>query len=279
MKDNPLYLIVFFGLIFISVLYTAKISGFFKIKPKISKKTFSYTLYNTVVFIGIFSSFNYFFASIFFQSMLNFMSNMFFVTAITHFTTTVLTCFCYFIYYRALNKTSSVKSIFKNSDSSITFDIFLGIVSWIVIFPGVQILAEITELLVKYVFKLTVIPKQSIVFFLKTISQTPSYFALTVFTISILVPIVEEIIFRGVLQNYLSQKMKQSYAIIITSIIFAAVHFHSKQGYGNIVIITTLFFLSLFLGFLYVRQKSIVTPIALHATFNAISVLSIFIKP
>ena len=36
------------------------------------------------------------------------------------------------------------------------------------------------------------------------------------------------------------------------------------------------FILALFLGYLYERQGSLIAPIALHASFNAISVMNIY---
>ena len=62
---------------------------------------------------------------------------------------------------------------------------------------------------------------------------------------------------------------------MIASLIFAAFHFSTSQGLNNIELLVSLFVLSCFLGFLYERQESLLASMALHATFNAISILAI----
>ncbi|MBI3211827.1 MAG: CPBP family intramembrane metalloprotease [Simkania negevensis] len=48
-------------------------------------------------------------------------------------------------------------------------------------------------------------------------------------------------------------------------------HLSSSQGVGNI----SLFIFALYLGFLYEKQCSLFASIALHMTFNSISVIRI----
>ena len=91
--------------------------------------------------------------------------------------------------------------------------------------------------------------------------------------------ILEEFLFRGVLQNFLKKYFKRDVSIIITSLVFAFFHYSPSQKLSNISIIGSLFVLACFLSFLYERQKSLFAPIFLHATFNAISIINlIFIK-
>ncbi len=98
-------------------------------------------------------------------------------------------------------------------------------------------------------------------------------------TIVILAPILEEFFFRGILQNFFKKFLNRWTSIIFTSSIFAIIHFSYTQKLGNITIVGSIFIFSLFLGFIYEKQKSLISPIFLHATFNAINVLNlIFIK-
>ncbi len=90
----------------------------------------------------------------------------------------------------------------------------------------------------------------------------------------IVAPIVEECLFRGLLQPFIRSKINYnisfiSVANIITSIFFAFLHLF----YFNILQSMLVFIPSLFLGVLYERSRSIVPPIATHAVFN----LNIFI--
>ncbi|MEN9654812.1 MAG: hypothetical protein RL235_924, partial [Chlamydiota bacterium] len=45
---------------------------------------------------------------------------------------------------------------------------------------------------------------------------------------------------------------------------------------ANIPIIAALFTFSLFLGYVYERQRALIAPMGLHAMFNGISVLNLY---
>ncbi|MFN4174725.1 MAG: lysostaphin resistance A-like protein [Parachlamydiaceae bacterium] len=93
--------------------------------------------------------------------------------------------------------------------------------------------------------------------------------------ICLIVPIIEEILFRGYLQQGLKSVVSEKYAILITAFIFAIFHFSPAQSGSNITILTSLFWLACFMGYLVERTGSLWTSIGLHATFNTVS--SIFI--
>lgn len=96
---------------------------------------------------------------------------------------------------------------------------------------------------------------------------------LTLFFIaSVLAPLTEEIMFRGVLYRSLRDQTRRSSRIIsvllaalISSLIFAAIH---PQGIVGIPVLTTLAF-----GFCMVRQwrGSLVAPITMHAIHNGLT--------
>jgi uncharacterized protein len=96
---------------------------------------------------------------------------------------------------------------------------------------------------------------------------------MTFISITIISPILEELIFRGFLQNLFGQTFHPFGSISITSIIFALAHYDSELGCSNIAIIISLMSLSYFLGMLYEKEKSLLAPISMHITFNTISVL------
>ena len=80
-------------------------------------------------------------------------------------------------------------------------------------------------------------------------------------------PIVEETIFRGFLQSAARRLLGSPWvAIVLTSALFALVHWFSLSGgrYAMIVI----FALSLGLGAAFERTKSIAVPMVMHALFN-----------
>jgi membrane protease YdiL (CAAX protease family) len=90
-----------------------------------------------------------------------------------------------------------------------------------------------------------------------------------------IVPVLEELLFRGFLQGAFRRFFSVRTAILFSSFIFALFHFSLGQGVNNMTILVSLFILSLFLGFLKERQGNLWGSIAMHMTFNAISVAMI----
>ncbi|MHB1452785.1 MAG: CPBP family intramembrane glutamic endopeptidase [Saccharofermentanales bacterium] len=87
--------------------------------------------------------------------------------------------------------------------------------------------------------------------------------AMIIISTCILIPIAEELVFRGIIQGELRRVFPGWATIIIQAVIFALVH-------GNIVQISYVIFPALILGLVYEWTKSIYVPIALHMIFNFI---------
>ena len=155
-------------------------------------------------------------------------------------------------------------------------DFLMGLSGWLLSFPLVVFLTSSLESLVLYLFNTTYLPDQLAVYFVKMTFADPIYFALTILTVVIITPLVEELLFRGFLQSFIRRHLGPKQAILITSTCFALFHYSVEQGLGNIPIIGTLFFLALFLGYLYERQGSLFASISLHALFNGISILNLY---
>ena len=74
--------------------------------------------------------------------------------------------------------------------------------------------------------------------------------------------IVEELFFRGVIQNYLKDLCKNTFvAILLTSAFFSLMHF-------EIFAFLPRFFLSILLGYLFVCSKNLIIPIICHFINN-----------
>ena len=158
-------------------------------------------------------------------------------------------------------------------------DAIVGVLSWLIAFPLVSFFSSILEILIYLAFKVQKVPNQLATEFIKSSLKHPIFFVMALISVIIIAPIVEEFLFRGVLQNIFKKFMNRSLVILATSVIFAFFHFAISQKLANITILGSLFILGVFLSFLYEKQKSLISPIFLHATFNAISVLNIiFIK-
>lgn len=97
-------------------------------------------------------------------------------------------------------------------------------------------------------------------------------FFLELATAGIIVPVLEELVFRGILFKRLSFIVKLPWAIIISSVVFGLVH-------GNLVQFVYATLLGAVMCFVYIRCKNILAPIILHMTANTISVLLSDCKP
>jgi len=119
--------------------------------------------------------------------------------------------------------------------------------------------------------------KQVAVEHLKKTAADPVLFAFMIFAVVVMVPFMEELLFRGFLQSFLKRFFKRGWAIIVTALIFAFVHFAPSQGVGNFQLILSLFVLSSFIGFIYEKERALWAPIGLHMLFNGISVLIVIL--
>jgi membrane protease YdiL (CAAX protease family) len=78
----------------------------------------------------------------------------------------------------------------------------------------------------------------------------------------------EELVFRGVLQRSLAARLRPWSAVLITALVFAALH--------TVWRLPPALVLGVFLGFLYWRTQSLVLPMVAHFTINAASILVMF---
>lgn len=142
--------------------------------------------------------------------------------------------------------------------------------------PAVLFLSECLHWLISVVFHIHQLPEQLAVQFLKMTFAYPFYFLLTFLMIVVLAPLTEEILFRGILQSFIRQHLGAKTAIFITSFAFSFFHYSPLQQLSNIPILSSLFLLSLFLSFIYEKQRSLSAPMLLHAVFNLINILNLY---
>ena len=91
----------------------------------------------------------------------------------------------------------------------------------------------------------------------------------------------EELLFRNGVQKFLTEWFSPAAAIVLSSIVFALVHF---PAYGSPAPLATLgsvfvvFSLSLILGITYYRTQNILVPIVIHGCYNAIVWIVVYVN-
>ncbi len=189
---------------------------------------------------------------------------------------TVTFLFCFSI----LQEKEVIRGIWIHPDRArfkcLINDFGLGLLTWLISFPLVAATAQLVEYFVFILTGYTGIDQVAIRF-LKMTKASPYLLTIALFAILIAAPVIEEFVFRGILYTYIRGKIKRVGALILSSLIFALFHFSPQQGVGNFSLLVSLFILALFLGFIYERQRSLIAPIALHMTFNSISVIRILL--
>lgn len=81
-------------------------------------------------------------------------------------------------------------------------------------------------------------------------------------------PLVEELFFRGLLLQGLERSFRTWTAIVISSLLFAFLHF-TDSVVGNVVSITSAFLVGNLLGWTFVRYRNLAIPVVAHAVLNA----------
>lgn len=88
-----------------------------------------------------------------------------------------------------------------------------------------------------------------------------------ILAISIVGPILEELLFRGSIQKLFMEKATPVKAILISSLIFGLIH-------GNPAQIVNAFFIGIILGWLYYKTGSLVPSILIHVINNSFSTIT-----
>ncbi|MBI2438138.1 MAG: CPBP family intramembrane metalloprotease, partial [Lentisphaerae bacterium] len=80
----------------------------------------------------------------------------------------------------------------------------------------------------------------------------------------IVAPVAEEALFRGMLLPLIMKRLGAGPAVLLSSALFALVHFHLPSFFP-------LFVLAAGLGLAYIYTGSLLVPIVMHALFNGMN--------
>lgn len=155
-------------------------------------------------------------------------------------------------------------------------DFCIGAAAWLLAYPTVVIFGQIIAILVAFKYQ-NVPVDQVAVKQLRMIGEFPVLFYITSALIVTIIPVIEEFLFRGLMQTWLKGICGVRYAILLTALVFSLFHFSTSQGVANGELLVSLFILGCFLGYVFERQRSLWASIGLHATFNIISIFMILV--
>lgn len=133
---------------------------------------------------------------------------------------------------------------------------------------GLAFVLVVAAMAFNFVYATYIIPgigmQEEMAKILAAIPRTPLNIAAGFFAIAIAAPLVEELLFRGLLQNAIARYVPIWAAILLSSLLFASVHL---QPYA----IPGLMSLSIAFGYLYHRTGSLRMNILLHMANNAVA--------
>jgi len=95
-------------------------------------------------------------------------------------------------------------------------------------------------------------------------TEHPVEVGLQVVSVVVMAPIAEELLFRGILYNTIKHTGYPLAGMTISAALFALVH-------GSLALMLPLFVMGFTLAWVYERSGSIIAPMMMHATFNAIN--------
>lgn len=182
-----------------------------------------------------------------------------------------LACSALFLYTARLTDIETRIGIWPTNQTHKLRAFYFGALSLLIGYPLVIAVGQFIRMLQITVFEVPEI-EQVAVQALKLSLEYPYMSFLMVVGVVFIVPIAEEMLFRGYLQGWMRRFMRPKAAIVFTSLIFAGFHYSLRQGWSNVELLISLFILSCILGLLYEKQRTLWAPIGLHMAFNSINV-------
>ncbi len=127
-----------------------------------------------------------------------------------------------------------------------------------------------------YTGELLKLPEEQIMLDIKIARNSVGMGILIFTTICLVVPIMEELVFRGWLFSKVAQtKLGSTGAIVLTSLIFTIIHSQYEQSITFIM----LFLFSLLLGYARYKSNNISYSILIHIIFNSLALILLFSQP
>lgn len=152
-----------------------------------------------------------------------------------------------------------------------------GFVALILVLPIVFIVEGLMIVLFEQLLGIPRVDQDAILFLLQY-TDSPWQFVLVSALIAFAIPVLEELLFRGLLQNVLRRFLSAKFALPLTAIIFTLFHFSAEQGASNGIILPALFILALTLSWIYEKSGNLFASITLHSLFNIINICTLLMS-
>jgi membrane protease YdiL (CAAX protease family) len=158
-------------------------------------------------------------------------------------------------------KQLSYRALFHPSDKSLTATLRAPSLPILLMVPGLVSLTAALNLIVLWVWPMS---ENDMLVFNDMMDPSP----IPVISACIGAPLLEEMLFRGViLRSFLTQYSRQT-AILWSSLLFGLAHLNAYQFFTGLII-------GIVSGWLYERTRSLWPSILLHAAFNSFVVFSV----
>ena len=95
-------------------------------------------------------------------------------------------------------------------------------------------------------------------------------------SVAVAAPLIEEMLFRGMLLSWLARRMRNWGAIVVSAAVFAGIHLADPNA---IAVIPGLFLLGVVLAWVALRRGDLSLPIAIHSGINLLAAISILYGP
>ena len=146
----------------------------------------------------------------------------------------------------------------------------LGLAFGVVVVPMALLLNKVSYEVIKWIQHAE--PQQQLV--VTILTKNAHWYQRVCFGIGavVLAPVVEEVLFRGILYRAIKQQGYPQLALWGSSLFFAAIH-------SNLLTFLPLLGLALTFALLYERTDTLLAPIATHAVFNAVNFFLLLYAP
>jgi membrane protease YdiL (CAAX protease family) len=158
--------------------------------------------------------------------------------------------FIFLLSYKQL----SYRSLFHSTSHSIAKTVGVLLLPVFLIVPGLILLTGVLNSLVEWLFPMSLDDREMFAHMVAT-SVIPLFFA------CVAAPLLEEMLFRGVIVRSFLQQYSRTQSILWSSLLFALAHLNVYQFFTALV-------LGVVLGWLYERTRSLWPSICLHTVFN-----------